>query len=111
MRVRLSLLAPNYKEESVMDFLAYINSYMNCAINDVSLDQVTEWYSKYPDRFPKENFRPHSGNMRFAYGYFTSYCSIPYCVGDLFHCEAIAYGDYFEEQAPEEDLIDIMELL
>lgn len=84
MRVRLSLLAPIYKEESAIDFLEYINSYHCCAINGVKKWQLEELREKYPFVFNNLRGQHYGRNIRFENGVCASFCCFPYHCGDMF---------------------------
>lgn len=79
-----------------MDFLEYINSYDNCAINHVEdISKLEYLVDKYPQVFVGDEFKAYfrkglDKNMRFEYGKFASFLTASiYCVGDFFGCEAV----------------------
>lgn len=79
-----------------MDFLEYINSYNNCAINHVEdISKLEYLVEKYPQVFVGDEFNTYfrkglDKNMRFEYGKFASFLTASiYFVGDFFGCEAV----------------------
>lgn len=65
-----------------MDFLTYINSYHNCAINHIPTEKLREWYVLYPE---VELADPHEfHNARFLDGKYISYYTPPYTEGSVY---------------------------
>ena len=102
-----------------MDFLEYINSYDNCAINHVEdISKLEYLVEKYPQVFIGDEFNTYfrkglGKNMRFEYGKFISYLTASiYRVGDLYGCEAVIdFDDITIEDENSEDALDISTLI
>ena len=102
-----------------MDFLTYINSYDNCAINHVEdilkLEYLVE---KYPQVFVEDAFNAYfrtgfDKHMRFKHGKFASFLTASiYFVGDCFGCEAVIdFADITIEDENSDDALDISTLI
>lgn len=98
-----------------MDFLEYINSYDNCAINHVEdISKLEYLVEKYPQVFVGDEFNVYfrkglDKSMRFEYGKFISFLtSSIYRVGDIYGCEAVIdFDDLGIEDADSECCPDI----
>ena len=102
-----------------MDFLEYINSYDNCAINHVEdISKLEYLVEKYPQVFVGDEFNVYfrkglDKSMRFEYGKFISYLTASiYRVGDFFGCEAVIdFADITIEDENSDDALDISTLI
>lgn len=65
-----------------MDLLTYINSYHNCAINNVPTEKLKEWYVLYPEVGLADPQGFH--NVRFLDGKYISYYTPQYPEGSVF---------------------------
>ena len=63
-----------------MDLLTYVNSYYNCAINNVPTAVLEEWRLLYPQLGIARPLDYH--NVRFLDGRYISYYSMPYISGE-----------------------------
>ena len=98
-----------------MDFLEYISSYDNCAINHVEdISKLKYLIEKYPQAFVGDEFDSYcrkglDKSMRFEYGKFISYLTASiYHVGDIHGCEAVIdFDDLVIEDADSECFPDI----
>ena len=102
-----------------MDFLEYINSYDNCAINNVEdISKLEYLVAKYPQVFVGDEFNAYfrkglDKHMRFEYGKFASFLTASiYFVGDFFGCEAVIdFADITIEGGSSDDALDISILI
>jgi len=65
-----------------MDLLTYINSYHNCAINNVPTEKLKEWYVLYPEVGLADPQEFH--NVRFLDGKYISYYGLLYTEGSAY---------------------------
>lgn len=65
-----------------MDLLTYINSYQNCAINNVPTEKLKEWYVLYPEVGLADPRGFH--NVRFLDGKYISYHGFQYTEGSAY---------------------------
>ena len=102
-----------------MDFLEYINSYDNCAINHVEdVSKLEYLVEKYPQVFGGKDFNEYQNkilgkHMRFEHGKFVSFLTFSiYYVGDIHGCEAVIdFADITIEDGNSDDALDISTLI
>ena len=102
-----------------MDFLEYISSYDNCAINHVEdISKLEYLVEKYPQVFAGDEFNTYfrkglGKNIRFEYGKFISYLTVStYHVGDFYGCEAVIdFADITIDDGNSDDALDISTLI
>ena len=102
-----------------MDFLEYINSYNNCAINHIKdISKFKYIVEKYPQVFGGKSFNAYCNkslgkHMRFEHGKFVSFLtSSIYYVGDINGCEAVIdFADITIEDENSDDALDISILI